>query len=373
MSKDLMFPSLSVRAHQGFNAMFLCPFFEGYRDPYFLDCTLSGRKDIAVQELSLIRRFIEKYHPPCLTIYVKHNLRPEVLTLLQHRTLRTLRLCSPLGFRPGYRKHPKQHMGIGLWDHVVNFNASSPCLFTPVGKRFLCAIACGQSIQELHLSNHSMSPLAWAALLPQIIAPKLRVFEVDGRVSLKCLGAFLVNHIDIHTLKIGNICIPTRLGKAITLPALTDLHAPVSAALPLLRGSRNINTLELLMDAFAHPKHFREALRCLSELPVVDLSLDFTAELVGILNEPNVPGYLQSITNISLYLNSVAFSDSMLTAVHDCFVGSPALTILNIAEFFKTPGEPHPILLKCGRFSNDVIIQIEHTWSENGNGFRSHC
>lgn len=185
MGKDVKFPSLSVRKYEGFRTMFMCPFLTGYRPPYFLSCFLSREKDRAVQELSFIRRFIKTQRPSSFTVYVHQNLRPEIVSLLQDTEVRRFRLCSAaaLGFQPGVRKHPQRHFESGVWNHLTSFSAQSPCMFTALGQRIILAITQGGSIEELRLTDTTISGKAWNSLLSKLTVPKLSVFEVEGHLT----------------------------------------------------------------------------------------------------------------------------------------------------------------------------------------------
>lgn len=332
MGKDVKFPSLSVRKYEGFRTMFMCPFLTGYRPPYFLSCFLSREKDRAVQELSFIRRFIKTQRPSSFTVYVHQNLRPEIVSLLQDTEVRRFRLCSAaaLGFQPGVRKHPQRHFESGVWNHLTSFSAQSPCMFTALGQRIILAITQGGSIEELRLTDTTISGKAWNSLLSKLTVPKLSVFEVEGRVTLKALWDFLSRHRTVKELKIGDpIRTPIQSIDSFSLPSLTRLRAPGSSALPFLRGSRAIKDLGVVFEGGSSTsRSFREFLKYLPETGVSDVNLDVDSQSVLVLEEDCIERCFRRVECLSLNLGRAEFPNWLLVSSMNSGLLKAVLTCL---------------------------------------------
>ncbi|KAK7689326.1 hypothetical protein QCA50_007117 [Cerrena zonata] len=313
---------------------------------------LSPNKDDAVQELAYIRRFIATQHPASLTLHVHHNLRPEIVSLLQSSDIRKFQLYSSvLGFQPGIRRHPEHHFETGLWHSLTSFTAQSPCMFTAVGQRIIRAIAQGDSINHLCLSHTTIANRTWVDLLSKLTVPKLSRFEIEGRVTLKSLGAFLSRHNSVEDLRIGSsIRTPNRCVETLSLPILSCLHAPGRSALPFLRGSRVIRELDIAFDddssKSAHA--FREFLKRLPETQVTHINLDVGPQSLLVLSEDHVSSDLRNIVYLGISLHSIEFPTPSLMNFRSKLATLPILKSLNFSEFFKTPND-EPLLRRDQR------------------------
>lgn len=318
MGKSESFPSLAIRKHVGFRAMLLCPFFAGYRQPCFVYCSLSGDKVEAQQEMKCLQRFVELHQPSAITVYPKSNNRPEILDVLQYPCIKSFRICALLDFQPGTRKHPKRQLRSGIWEHLAEFTAASPCMFTPTGKRILKAIACGSNLHELVLVSKTMSGTAWKDLLPEVLAPNLRRFEFDGRASLKTICTFLQAHPLLEDLKLSEaISVPRHRRPPCILPSLLSLEAPLSLVPLIIRKNTTVRFLYVTASESSLPRDLRDAFFYISDSAIHTIRMEIHPRIVSVLMECDIVKSLHCIEDVALYLSSGGFSENMLVR---CFI-----------------------------------------------------
>ena len=320
MGAEDTFPSLSICKHEGFQALNLFPFLEGYRQPYFLHCTLSRQRSVASRQLPLIERFALSQRPSSLTLRVYHNLRPEIVSLLRICDVEQFEI-TPAGFstyKPGLRWHPHSDYAFGICNQMTSFTASSPCMFTSLGRRIILAIANGKAMKELSLSNTSISPQDWEDMLSRLFSPCLTKFTIQGQVTHTSIRNFLTRHRVVKEVHIGD-CVrsPSKNFQAYHLPKLRQLRVPSHSVLIFLPGTCQIE--ELHVNGYeSGDQDGAQLFRLLEKLPsttITDLHLDISQGHLTHLCGRNITRFLQRLEGLSIYLHALTFPDWFLVSV----------------------------------------------------------
>lgn len=334
----VLYPGLRIRAHKSYAVMSLCPFFTDYQPIRSLFCTLSESTDTAASELESIGHFTNLHPIKSLILYIRGDYLSDIEPLLWlHCRCPDITIIGDVSLR-NERKFRPHHFKGQSWDHITSLSASSPAMFTTYGRRITLDLITARHLQELRLTDSSMSGKTWSRFLARMSIPDLTVFEIDGNVSLKVVCSFLARHTGVDNLILGTSILSRSCHSEIAvLPRLMYLQAPVRLALPFLRVNTALTRLTLLRDSQSTTKDFREVLLSLVGTSVYSLTLPVDAESMQELGALHIPTCLRFVQTLSLNVTDV-FSPPMLVSRILYYVPCGELFSSKLADFHQTTG-----------------------------------